>query len=51
MGLIMWALVSLILIIVNIAIAIGSSWKDRYDAATFYLVMAVLLMVASIKHV
>ena len=49
MGLIMWALVNLILIIVNIAI--GYSWKDRYDAATFYLVMAVLLMVASIKHV
>lgn len=46
----MWELISLIFIIANIAIALFHSWKDRYDAATFYLVMAVLIMVANIKQ-
>lgn len=46
----MWELIGLILIIINIGIAIAYSWKDRYDAATFYLAMAILLMVGSIKH-
>ena len=46
----MWALIGLIFIIVNITIALFYSWNDKYDAATFYLVMAVLIMVANMKH-
>lgn len=50
MGLIMWNLIVLILIIVNTVIALGYSWVDKYDAATFYLVMAVFLLVSTVKH-
>lgn len=50
MGLIVWELIGLILIIGNIAFALYYSLIDRYDAATFYLVMAVLIMVANIRQ-
>lgn len=46
----MWELIGLILIIINIGIALVYSWQDRYDRATFYLAMAIFLMVGSIKH-
>ena len=46
----MWALITFILMVINVIIALVYSWQDRYDRATFYLAMAIFLMVGSIKH-